>query len=102
MKHFMVEVTYTGTPEQIAATVTEHRAYLQIGFDKGWLLMSGPRSPRTGGIVIARAPSLEALQGFFKTDPYNLKHFATYQFIEFDPVKRQSFMETWITGEANQ
>jgi uncharacterized protein YciI len=99
MKHFIIEVTYTGTPEQIAATVTEHRAYLQKGYDKGWLLFSGPRSPRTGGMVVARAPSLEDLQEFFRTDPYQINHFATYEMIEFDPVKQQPFMENWILGK---
>jgi uncharacterized protein YciI len=99
MKHFLIEVTYLAPFEQIAEVVGEHRAFLQTGFDRGWLLMSGPRVPRTGGLIVARAPSLEELQAFFTHDPYQLKKMASYQYSEFDPVKRQSFLEDWVTGE---
>jgi len=54
MKHFIIEVTYTVPMEMIEQTVNEHRAFLQTGFDKGWLLASGPLVPRIGGMIIAR------------------------------------------------
>ena len=98
MKHFIVEITYTVPAEKLAEIVTEHRAYLQIGYDKGWLLCSGPQEPRIGGMVVARAPSMEDLQGFFKDDPYNKKGLATYRFVEFNPVKFQPFFEAWLQG----
>ncbi len=99
MKHFMVEVTYTGTPEQVAAVLADHRAFLQTGYERGWLLLSGPQVPKTGGIVVARAPSLEDLQSFFAQDPYRIAGVATHRFVEFDPVKRQAFMEDWVSGK---
>ena len=59
MKHFLVEITYTADIiDKIEVILPDHRAFLQTGYDRGWLLMSGPLNPRTGGIVIARAPSL--------------------------------------------
>ena len=96
MKHFVVEINYTIPAEQLGDITNQHRAFLQGGYDQGWLLCSGPRAPRTGGIVVARAPSLEELQGFFKNDPYNLKGMATYNFIEFQPVKYNSLLEGWV------
>ena len=96
MKHFVVEVTYTASIEQIDASLNVHRNFLQSGFDKGWLLMSGPQIPRTGGIIIARSPSLHELQNFFLDDPYQKSKLAVYRFIEFNPVKRSSFIESWI------
>ena len=59
MKHFIVELTYTAPAERLAEIVVEHRAFLQTGYERGWLLMSGPQTPRVGGMVVARAPSLE-------------------------------------------
>jgi uncharacterized protein YciI len=97
MRHFLVEITYLVPFEQLAATVSDHRAFLQTGYDRAWVLMSGPQNPKTGGIVIARAPSLEDLQAFFDQDPYQIKHFASYRFVEFEPVKRQPLLENWIT-----
>jgi len=99
MKHFLIEIVYTAIPEQIAATTNDHRAFLQTGYDKGWLLMSGPQNPRTGGIVIARAPSLEDIQAFFKNDPYAIRKLATHRFVEFEPVKHRPFLESWVNGQ---
>ena len=99
MKHFIVEITYLVPAAELGDTVAEHRAFLQTGYDLGWLLLSGPRNPKTGGMVVARAPELEALQQFFAQDPYLLKNLARHTYVEFDPVKRQSFMENWVAGE---
>ncbi len=98
MKHFIIEITYTLPLEQINEITPEHRAFLKIGYDRGWLLMSGPQVPRTGGMVIGRAPSLEEMQQFFENDPYNKRGAATYRFVEFDPVRRQEWMVDWISG----
>ena len=96
MKHFIVEINYTVPSEQLGDKVNLHRAYLQKGYDQGWLLCSGPRNPRTGGIVVARAPALEDLQNFFLQDPYHLMGLATYNFIEFQPVKFNPLLEGWV------
>ncbi|MBI4928808.1 MAG: hypothetical protein HY835_13650 [Anaerolineae bacterium] len=96
MQHFLVMVNYLIPAEQLGDALTEHRAFLQTGYDAGLLLMSGPRSPRTGGLVVARAESLAEIQSFFKDDPYQVKGLATYEFIPFDPVKRQPFLEDWV------
>lgn len=96
MKHFMVEIIYKASAEEIAATVGEHRAFLQTGYDKGWLLMSGPQVPKTGGVIVARAPSRAELRTFFSGDPYLQKQMADYRFIEFEPVKSQEFLKDWL------
>jgi len=98
MKHFVIEVSYQVPYEQVAESVAEHRAYLQIGYERGWFLCNGPQEPRVGGILIARAPSLEELQDFFKQDPYALKRLATYRFVEFVPVKTHPILAEWIKG----
>jgi len=97
MQHFLVEITYTAPAEVIAGIVDAHRAFLQTGYEKGRLLLSGPLSTRTGGVVIARAPSEEDLRAFFANDPYHLNGAAEYRFASFNPVKRQAFMEDWLT-----
>lgn len=99
MKHFIIEVTYRIPVEQLGENLAEHRAFLQTGYAKGWLLCSGPQAPRLGGMVVARAPSLEDLQAFFKNDPYQLKGLADYRFVEFEPVLRQALLETWAKGD---
>lgn len=98
MLHFVVEIAFTAEFSRIEPIVPDHRTFLQTGYDRGWLLMSGPQNPRVGGIVIARAPTKADLEAFFREDPYAHAGVATYRFTEFNPVKRQPFLETWATG----
>ncbi|MDR3575911.1 MAG: YciI family protein [Anaerolineaceae bacterium] len=98
MKHFIIEINYLVPAEQLGDITNQHRVFLQGGYDQGWLLCSGPRVPRTGGIVVGRAPALEDLQDFFKQDPYQVNGLATYNFIEFQPVKYNPFLEGWVSA----
>jgi len=98
MTHFIISVTYKVPLTKIDEMLSDHRKFLQTGYDKGLLLFSGPRNPRTGGFIAARAESLEKIKEFFSNDPYKINDFASYEFMEFDPVKRQPFLEDWIKG----
>lgn len=98
MLHYVIEITFTADFSRIEPVVPEHRAFLQLGYDRGWLLMSGPQNPRVGGVVIARAPSRAEIEAFFREDPYANAGVATYRFTEFNPVKRQPLLESWVTG----
>jgi uncharacterized protein YciI len=98
MKHFIIQSTFTVPFEQLGERVAEHRSYLQKGYDKGWILCSGPQSPKVGGVIVARAPSLQDIQAFFAEDPYAIKGLAQYRFVEFEPLKRQLFLDQWVTA----
>lgn len=98
MKHFLVYIQYKVPVEQLGDAIRLHREFLQIGYDRGWLLMSGPRNPKTGGIIVARAPSREELASFFEDDPYKVMGLADHEFTEFDPVRFQPFLADWVTG----
>jgi len=98
MKHFVVDIHYLVPVEQLADILPDHRAFLQTGYDKGILLLSGPKEPRTGGLVIARSESLECIQDFFSHDPYHLNNVATHSFTEFNPVLRQTWLDDWVKG----
>lgn len=100
-KFFIVEINYLIPPEEMTEVRALHRAFLKEGYDKGWLLLSGPLVPPSGGVVVARAPSREALEALFSRDPYHIHHAATHEFIEFNPIFRQGFLEDWVT-EHNQ
>ncbi len=97
MKHFIININYIVPLTKIDEILSEHRKFLQVGYNNGLLLFSGPRNPRTGGIVAARANSIEELKTFFENDPYMINSYAKYEFIEFDPVKHQSILDEWIT-----
>jgi uncharacterized protein YciI len=98
MRHFLIEITYSLPIEEIGeGQINEHRQFLQTGYDRGLLLMSGPQVPPQGGIVIARAESLEVVEAFFQDDPYFKRSLTSYRFIEFRPVKHAAFLKDWVT-----
>lgn len=99
MKHFLVDVTYKAPMETVDAVLPRHREFLAKGYNAGSLLMSGPQNPRTGGLIIARAESLEAVQAFFAQDPYALEHVGEYRFVEFEPVRHQAWLADWVAGK---
>ena len=91
MKYFLLEGEHIvpfekRAPELIAA----HRQFLQQGYDAGRFLLSGPSIPPKGGILIARAQSLEELKQFLANEPYcKAKVMRFSQITEFNPVQHQ-------------
>ncbi|KAF0143017.1 MAG: hypothetical protein FD122_283 [Stygiobacter sp.] len=96
MRHFVVEIIYKSPIEKIEELTPIHREFLQTGYKAGMLLVSGPKVPRTGGIVIAKANSMEEIAEFFKNDPYALNDAADYSFIEFNPKSHQEILKGWV------
>jgi uncharacterized protein YciI len=96
MKHFIVEITYKVPFEEIQKVSPAHRLYLDEGYAKGMLLMSGPQNPKTGGVVVARANDEKEIKDFFAKDPYHTENVAEHRFVEFTPVKQQDFIKSWI------
>jgi uncharacterized protein YciI len=98
MKFFLLLIEYKTDIENILRVTEEHRNHLKKGYEKGLFLISGPRIPRTGGIVIARSNSREELEAFFSEDPYYINAYADYKFIEFDPKSNHPSLSEWVTS----
>lgn len=96
MKHFIVEIKYKVPFGKLSHIVDEHRSFLDSGYKNNFLLCSGPKNPKNGGVVIARANSEEEIRKFFENDPYHTNDVAEHTFIEFSPVKFQEFLKDWI------
>jgi uncharacterized protein YciI len=84
---FIITLTYTKPIEVIDALLASHRDYLQMGYQKNYLVASGPKHPRTGGILISQLTDRGALEAFLKGDPFALNDAAQYDIVEFTPVK---------------
>jgi uncharacterized protein YciI len=96
MRHFIILINYKVPEEKVNKVRLRHRKFLETGYEKGIVLFSGPQVPRTGGLIAARGVSLDEVKTFFEEDPYQKERAAEYQFIEFEPVHFQQFMDDWI------
>lgn len=98
MRHFLLEGQHLVPFEQRAPElISAHRQFLEQGYDQGRFLLSGPSIPPSGGILIARAESVDELNGFLADEPYckaGVMRFA--KVIEFDPVQHQPVLRDWF------
>ncbi|MGU3539893.1 YciI family protein [Methylobacterium sp. A54F] len=85
---FVVNLIYERPLAEIEAATQVHREYLEIYYQKGIFLASGPKVPRDGGIIIVRGQiSRSDLQHILDADPFCQKQLVRYEIIEFTPVK---------------
>jgi len=97
MKIFIVELTYLVPLETIDSLLAEHRRFLEAGYASRRLLLSGPRNPRTGGVIVARGESSDEIEHAFTADPFWVNKAAAYRFTEFTPTKFAPCVADWVT-----
>ena len=81
---FIVSLTYTRPLQEIDRLLPEHLEFLHAGYREGVFLASGRRQPRTGGVILARARSREALLARLEDDPFRKAGAAEYEIVEVD------------------
>ncbi len=84
---FLIHVKYKKPLAMIDQHLVAHRAFLEAGYQKNVFIVSGPRSPRTGGIILSQLTDKAQLEKILAQDPFALYDLADYELIEFDPVK---------------
>lgn len=93
---FIILLTYKKPLEIVDQYLPEHRAFLEGGYQQGYLIASGPQNPRTGGVILSNLKDRRLLDAFIKQDPFQVYEVADYQVIEFDPVKFHDNFKSFI------
>ena len=83
---FVVDLNYLAPLPEVDVYLEGHRAFLRDGYAKNMFLASGPKVPRTGGIILAEANSLADLEAFLNLDPFKANGVADYSITEFNAV----------------
>ena len=78
----MVVLNYDGAQDAIDAALVEHLAWLTKGYDDGTVLISGRRTPWTGGVMLVRG-NQEQADALMATAPFVTKGLATAEVIGF-------------------
>lgn len=95
---FLIQLTYTQPLEVIDAHLAAHRAFLEEGYQQDYFVVSGPKQPRTGGVIISQLTDRAQLEQILARDPFHLNQVAQYDIIEFEPVKYHKNFAAFVTG----
>jgi len=90
---FIVSLTYIKPLEEVDANLEAHVKYLNIQYEKKNFIASGKKVPRTGGVILSKMESLEALKEVLCEDPFAKAGLAEYDIIEFIPSMTSSEFE---------
>ena len=93
---FVLLIQYTAPLERIDSVLAQHRSFLQTGYDKGFLLASGPRAPREGGVIIGKFDDMAAAEKFSKSDPFAQQNLVRYEILEFTPVLHDTLLASFL------
>jgi putative acetyltransferase len=80
---FVITLTYVKPMDEVDRHLAAHRDYLSAQYAQGSFLLSGPREPRTGGVILARAGSLDELHRRLEADPFKIHGVAEYAIVAF-------------------
>lgn len=82
---FIVDLHYIASFDDIDLHLNEHVAFLEQNYAAGRFIASGPKVPRTGGLIVATAETRALLEDVLEADPFKKHGLARYSVTEFSP-----------------
>lgn len=82
---FTIDIEYTVPLEQVEAHIEAHIDFLNKHYDAGNFIVSGPKVPRNGGVIIAVSTSREKVKEIILEDAFHKAGIARYTITEFFP-----------------
>src|SRR5262245_27518125 len=80
---FLVLLTYVKPLPEVDRHMRAHMRFLAEQYAAKTFITSGRRVPRTGGVILARCSSKEALAEIMQRDPFSQNGVATFEIVEF-------------------
>lgn len=94
---YIVLMHYRQPLAEVDKWLSAHRAHLDTGYQRNYLIASGPRNPREGGVLISQLTNRTILEDFISQDPFIVEEIADYEIFEFSPVKCHQAFECFLT-----
>ena len=80
---FIISLHYIVPLDELDAHMDAHVKYLKKYYSADVFIMSGRKVPRTGGIIIAQADSIEILEKIIAEDPFHKHQLAEFTITKF-------------------
>lgn len=96
----LILLRYVKPIEEVEAHTAAHRAYLDGLYREGKLIFSGPREPRTGGVILTTLDSEVEATKMICDDPYFENGIAEFEIVRFNPVKSDPRFAAFLPAAA--
>jgi uncharacterized protein YciI len=93
---FVILLHYKKPLSEVDRFLVSHREFLQTGYDKNIFIVSGPREPRIGGVILSQLSNRDELESWISRDPFYINQIADYEVIEFNAVKHHPNFSCFI------
>jgi len=93
---FIINLTFTATPEALAETRPKHIAYLKPFYEQGIFHIGGRKADGSGGLILTNNMNEKVLHAIMEEDPFIKSNNATYRVTEFTPVMVSKAAEALI------
>lgn len=84
---FIITLHYKKSLDIVEQYVAEHRSFLDQWYQKNYFIASGPKNPRTGGVILSQLKDKDQLIAILNQDPFYIHGVTDYEIVEFSPVK---------------
>ncbi|GAB5509965.1 MAG: YciI family protein [Hyphomicrobiales bacterium] len=82
----VIELQYTSDDlSKVDALIDAHMAFIDAQYKAGIFLASGPKVPRTGGVILAKGTDIDTIAELMNQDPFLMEGVATYSYTAFLP-----------------
>lgn len=88
---FVLLARYTKPAEEVDALLEEHKAWIGRNADK--ILLTAREEPLIGGLILARAGSVEEIWEMIRDDPFHAAGVSEYEVREYNPVRAAAGVE---------
>lgn len=95
---FILELSYIALLDEVDRVRDEHMAWIAEQYAAGRFLVSGPKVPRTGGVILTRAMPRDELDAIIAADPFTREGVATYGVAKFAAMTVAEGLESLREG----
>lgn len=82
---FVIDLEYIEPLEKVEPLLEAHMAFINKYYENETFIASGPKVPRTGGVVLAVSDSREEIETLLAEDPFHAAKVVRYTVTEFYP-----------------
>ena len=84
---FIISLTYKVELTKVDLFLAEHIEYLDQQYAQGNFILSGPKEPRNGGVIIANVANRQKLDELIQADPFYREQLADFAITQMTPTK---------------